>query len=176
METANTETEAASQGTENMTDQVAAFQRIWMETLSKLVQLAVKLPPDSAPPEVLRQMRSGVFQGLAQSWDEFLRSPQFLTGMKQWMDSAIMMRKMSDQFMTRTHHEMQATAREDIDSIMLAVRHMEKRLLDRLEQLEEKVQAMAPEKQSSRGNGGGRPQPKGSQKGAARRKGNKTLK
>ena len=44
--------------------------------------------------------------------------------------------------MTRGRHEMQATAREDIDSAMLAVRHMEKRLLDRIEELEAKIDSL----------------------------------
>ncbi len=156
METPNTESDSAEQFSSNLTEQVAAFQRIWMDTFSKLLQIAVKLPPDSAPPEVLREMRNGVFQGLAKSWDEFLRSPQFLEGMKQWMESAITMRKFSNQFLTRSHHELQGTAREDIDSIMLAVRHMENRLLDRLEQLEAKVESLSQPGASAKPNGGGR--------------------
>jgi hypothetical protein len=36
-------------------------------------------------------------------------------------------------------HELQAPSRDDIDTVMLAVRHMEKRLLDRVEQLSSQV-------------------------------------
>src|SRR5262245_3038934 len=71
------------------TEQAAAFQKIWMESMSKLMQTAFTMTPNSPPPEVLRQIRGGIFQALAQSWEEFMRSPQFLEGMKQWMDSAI---------------------------------------------------------------------------------------
>ncbi len=146
--------EGPNESPDQMTTQVAAFQKIWMETLTKLVQTAMTIPPDSAPPDVMRQMRSGVFQGLAKTWDEFLRSPQFLEGMKQWMDTAIFMRKWSNEFLNRSHHEMQGTAREDIDSVMLAVRHMEKRLLDRLEQLETKVEALSQPASRPTANGG----------------------
>ncbi len=125
METPKNPADEMSDCSGELTEQITAFQRIWMETITKLVQSAVTLPRDSAPPEVLRQMRGGVFQGLAKSWDEFLRSPQFLESMKQWNDAVIYMRRISNEMMTRGRHEMQATAREDIDSAMLAVRHME---------------------------------------------------
>ncbi len=153
MENSNEEPNPAQQGIDQMTEQVAAFQKIWMETFSKLVQTAATIPPDSAPPEILRQMRGGVFQGLAKSWDEFLRSPQFLEGMKQWTESMITMKKMSNEFMTRSHHEMQGTAREDVDTMMLAVRHMEKRLLDRLEHLETKLDELSKASPKATANG-----------------------
>ena len=68
-----------------------------------------------------------------------MRSPQFVEGMKQWMDSAINFRKMSNDFMAKVRNELQAPSREDMDSIMLSVRHMEKRLLDRINTLSEQV-------------------------------------
>jgi hypothetical protein len=51
------------------------------------------------------------------------------------MDQAVVFRKTSNDLLGKVRHEMQAPSREDIDTIMLAVRHMEKRLLDRIEQL-----------------------------------------
>jgi hypothetical protein len=120
---------------EKTADQVAAFQKIWAESISKMMQTAFTMGPNSAPPEVLRQIRSGLFQALAQSWEEFMRSPQFLEGMRQWMETAINFRKMTNDFMARVRNELQAPSRDDIDTIMLSVRHMEQRLLDRVETL-----------------------------------------
>jgi uncharacterized protein (DUF2267 family) len=124
---------------EKTAQQAAAFQKIWMESMSKLMQTAFTITPNSPPPEILRQIRSGIFQALAQSWEEFMRSPQFLEGMKQWMESAINFRKMTNDFMAKIRNEMQAPSRDDIDTVMLSVRHMEKRLLDRVEELSEQV-------------------------------------
>lgn len=121
--------------TNHTAEQCAAFQKIWGETFSKLMQAGVTFSPESAPPEFMRQMRSGIFQALGQSWEQFLRSPQFMEGMKQHMDNAIAFRKMSSDFFTKVRHETQTTTREDIDSVMLAVRHMETRVLDRVEEL-----------------------------------------
>jgi hypothetical protein len=71
-----------------------------------------------------------------------MRSPQFLDGMKQWMETAVAFRKLSNEFMGRVRNEMQAPARSDIDTILLAVRHMERRLLDRVDQLAEEVRVL----------------------------------
>jgi len=120
-------------------EQAAAFQKIWMESMSKVMQAAFTVSPNSPPPEILHQLRSGIFQALAQSWDEFMRSPQFADGMRQWMEGAIAFRKMSNDFMARVRNEMQSPSRDDVDTIMLTVRHMEKRLLDRLEELSGQV-------------------------------------
>ncbi len=120
---------------EKAAQEAAAFQKLCMETMSNAMQAAFKFTPDSAPPEVLRQIRSGIFRALADSWDEFMRSPQFLEGMRQLMENAIAFRKATNEFMGRARNEMQAPSRSDIDTVMLAVRHMEKRLLDRLDEI-----------------------------------------
>ena len=124
------------------TEQMGAFQKIWTESITQLMQTALTTTPNSAPPEVLREMRSGILKSLARSWDEFLRSPQFLDVMRQWMDSTITFRKMSNEWMARMRNDLQAPSRDDIDTIMLSVRHMEQRLLDRVEDLSKRIDAL----------------------------------
>ena len=127
---------------EKITDQAAAFQKIWSESMSKLMQAAFTFTPNSPPPELMRQIRSGIFEALAKSWEEFMRSPQFLEGMKQWMDNAVAFRKLNNEFLTKVRNKMQAPSREDTDSVMLAVRHMETRILDRVEELAAEMQEL----------------------------------
>ncbi|MDB6017593.1 MAG: hypothetical protein JWR19_2082 [Pedosphaera sp.] len=121
--------------TENAFEKAAAFQKIWMDTFTRMAQSGFSLSPDSTPPEFLRQMRSGIFHALSKSWEEFMRSPQFTESMKGMMDNAIAFRKMSNDFLTGAHHTFQGTARADIDSLMLALRHLETRILDRVEDI-----------------------------------------
>lgn len=129
---------------EQVGQEMAAFQRMCLETFLKTMEGAFKSTPDSTPPEIMRQIRSAIFRALAHSWDEFMRSPQFLEGMKQLMDNAITFRKVSGEFLGRVRNEAQAPSRNDIDTLMLAMRHMEKRLLDRLDEVAN---------QKSKGNG-----------------------
>jgi hypothetical protein len=130
-----------STNTEKTAEQWAAFQKIWTDSFTKMMQLGFT-SPEAAPPEFLRQIRGGIFQALSQSWDEFMRSPQFLESMKQWMENAMAFRKMSNDFLTKARHETQAPAREDIDATMQAVHHMETRVLDRMEDLAKQVEAL----------------------------------
>lgn len=127
---------------QNFAEQGAAFQKIWMESMSKLMQAAYTFPPNSTPPELLREIRNSILQALGESWNEFLRSPQFQESMKQWMDNALAFREMSSDFMAKVRKEMQAPSRDDIDAVLLNVRHMETRILDRLEALSKQVEEL----------------------------------
>jgi hypothetical protein len=130
------------------------------------MQLGFTFSPESAPPEFMRQMRSGIFQALGKSWEQFLRSPQFMEGMKQQMDNAIAFRKMSSEFFSKVRHETQSTSRDDIDAIMLTVRHMETRVLERVERLAAKIDNINQQLDGTKPSANAAPKPK--QKQAAR--------
>ena len=127
---------------QNFAEQGAAFQKIWLESMSKLMQTAFTFSPDSTPPELLREFRNGILQALGATWNEFLRSPQFQESMKQCMDNAVAFRKHTNDFMAKLHKEMQTPSRDDIDTILLNVRHLETRILDRLEELTTQVEQL----------------------------------
>jgi hypothetical protein len=147
----------------------AAFQKIWIDTMSRMMKAAATFTPDAVPPEVLRQIRNGIFQALTESWNEFLRSPQFQEGMKQWLEEAVAFRKLSNDLMTKVRKEMQAPSRDDIDTVMLAVRHMEARVLDRVEELAREVQKLQAQGVPARPPPAPEPSPPGSAKRKAPR-------
>jgi hypothetical protein len=130
------------QSFEKTAEQAAAFQKMWVDSAGKMFQAAFTVTPNSPPPEILKQIRSGILTALAQSWDEFMRSPQFLDAMKQWMEQAITFRKMTTDFLTKMRNDVQAPTRDDTDSLMLNIRHMEKRVLDRLDELSAAVDTL----------------------------------
>lgn len=128
---------------EKTVDQAIAFQRFWNESFSKVMQAAMSVSPGSPPPEMWRELRGGVLEALSESWQHFMRSPQFLEGMSQWMEQATRYRKMNNDLMANLHSEMQSPSREDISSILLSVRHMEKRLLNRVDELSTQVEELS---------------------------------
>ena len=140
-----------NQQSDNFAEQAAAFQKIWTDSMSKLMQAAFTVTPNSAPPELLRQIRDAMLQALGESWNEFLRSPQFQQSMKQWMEQAMAFRKMSNDFMAKVRKEMQVPSRDDVDAVMLAMRHMETRILDRLEELAARIDELSQSKPAARG-------------------------
>jgi len=74
-------------------------------------------------------------QALSQSWEEFLRSPQFLEGMKQMMEQAVAFRQFSTEILTKTRHATEGVAHEDIESLRAALGQMETRLARQMETL-----------------------------------------
>ncbi|HUC85654.1 MAG TPA: hypothetical protein VL970_10720 [Candidatus Acidoferrales bacterium] len=127
---------------EDFAEKSAVFQKIWLESMSKLMKSAFAFPPNSTPPELLREIRDGILRALGESWNEFMRSPQFQESMKQWMENAVAFRQMSNDFMAKVRKEMQAPTREDIDAIQQNLRHSETRVLDRLEALAKQIEAL----------------------------------
>ncbi len=78
-----------------------------------------------------------------------MRSPQFLESMKQWMENAVTFRKMSAEFLAKVRNEFQAPSRDDVDTVMLAIRHLETRLLDRIDGISADIAALKSTKGSS---------------------------
>jgi hypothetical protein len=134
---------------DNFARDSAAFQKIWVDTMTRMMKAAFTVTPDSVPPEVLRQIRSGIFQALTESWNEFLRSPQFQEGMKLWLDRAIAVRKMTNELLVKARKEMQAPTRDDVDAVALAVRHLETKILSRVDELARQVDALKPQSGSA---------------------------
>jgi imidazolonepropionase-like amidohydrolase len=149
-----------SDGKDTPWEQAAAFQKIWSDTFSKMTQGAFQFSPDSAPPEFMRQMRSSMFQALGKTWEEFMRSPEFLSSMKQTMDSAIAFKKMTNEFLVKAHDEMQGTSKEDLRALLAAVGRMEANVHARLDRLEERLDELNPKTSP--------PKPKSVKKAAAR--------
>jgi hypothetical protein len=119
--------------------QTSAFAKVWADSFAKLAQAALTFSPDAVPPEILRQVRSGMFQALAQSWDEFLRSPQFMEGMKQVMDNALAFRKLSMDFLAKAHQELGSVTSDDVEGLVSAIRQLESRLTERLNELSSQI-------------------------------------
>jgi len=107
-----------------------------------MAQVWTRYSPAKPPPDAMREMRAGMLKILTQSWEDFVRSPQFLEYMKKGMDGALDFKKLSSDFFTRGHHTTETPAREDIDGILLAIRHMERRLLDRVEEVDSNVSGL----------------------------------
>jgi hypothetical protein len=115
------------------------FTKFWTDCVSQMTGAGSAPNPPKVSDDAMKQMRRAFFDAWAHHCDEFMRSPAFLDGMKKAMDGALAFREQLNEFMTRALHEAQAPARSDTDSIMLVLRSLEERVLDRLERLEQRV-------------------------------------
>ncbi|MGN6370838.1 MAG: hypothetical protein ACTHN5_21500 [Phycisphaerae bacterium] len=106
--------------------------QMWLEFVSEMANAAASAGT-ADPVEAARQMRDAYFQVLSRQIDEYFRSPQFLEMMKQSTETAIALQKQANDFFEQSHHSIGGVARQDVDSLMMAVRRCETRVLDKLE-------------------------------------------
>jgi len=117
-------------------EQAQQLTHMWMDFATNVASAAMASRPDQqTPPEVAGQVREATFAAMAQSADKFMRSDQFLAMMKQSLDASIAYRRRLNDFLTQAHHNVQGVAKQDVDAMGLAVRHLETRVLGRLEEL-----------------------------------------
>jgi uncharacterized coiled-coil protein SlyX len=120
-------------------DQVAAFQKLWLDSFADMASIWTQFSPSSPPSDELRKMRSGMLKVLAETWDEYMRTPQFLQLMKASLSGMLDIKRMARDGLNRVHDQFENTTKQDIDGVLMAVRHVERRILDRLEGIEERV-------------------------------------
>jgi uncharacterized protein YdcH (DUF465 family) len=120
-------------------EQAAAFQKLWMDSFANMASVWSQFSPSSPPSDEMRKMRSGMLQVLAETWDEYMRTPQFMEMMKASLNGALDLKRMARDAMNRVHEQFETPSKEDINDVLLAIRHGERRLLDRLEGLDDRV-------------------------------------
>ena len=120
-------------------DQVAAFQKLWTDSFANMTSVWSQFSPGSPPLEEMREMRGGMLKVLAETWDEYMRTPLFMEMMKASLNGALDLKRMARDGMNRVHEQFENPSKEDIDGVLLAIRHVEGRLLDRLEGLDDRV-------------------------------------
>src|ERR1700736_1194868 len=118
-------------------DQVAAFQKLWTDSFANMTSVWSQFSPGSPPSEEMREMRGGMLKVLAETWDEYMRTPPFMEMMKASLNGALDLKRMARDGMNRVHEQFENPSKEDIDGVLLAIRHAERRLLDRLERLDD---------------------------------------
>src|SRR5271166_3417443 len=120
-------------------DQVTAFQKLWTDSFANMAGVWSHLSPSSPPSDEVRKMRGGMLKVLAETWDEYMRTPQFMEMMKGSLNGALDLKRMARDGMNRVHEQFETPSKEDIDGVLMAIRHVERRLLDRLEGLDDRV-------------------------------------
>jgi hypothetical protein len=120
-------------------DQVAAFQKLWIDSFANLAGIWSQFSLASPAFDEMRKMRSGMLKLLAETWDEYMRTPRFMEMMKASLNGALDFKRMARDGINRVHEQFENPSKEDVDAVLLAIRHVERRLLDRLEGLDNRV-------------------------------------
>jgi Zn-dependent M32 family carboxypeptidase len=121
-------------------NQAQRMMEMWTDMATRMATAVMSVTPDAGTPQMAREVRSAVLGALSENAEQFMRSPQFLEFAKQSLDSNIQLREQLNDFLTKIHHELQGVARQDVDNVLAAIHQMERRLLDRLDTLEARIQ------------------------------------
>jgi hypothetical protein len=124
-------------------EQAAALQKLWLDSFGSMANVWSQYSPESPPPEEIRKVRSGMLKVLAGTWDEFMRTPQFMEMMKVSLNGALDLKRMARDGLNKMHEQFETPSKEDLDSILLAIRHVERRLLERVEGIDDRVRDVA---------------------------------
>lgn len=123
-------------------DQAAAFQKLWIDSFTEMAGVWSQFSANSPPVDEMRKMRGGMLKVLAETWDEYMRTPQFLEMMKASLNGALDLKRMAREGMNRVHEQFENPSKQDVDDVLLSIRHVERRLLERLEGLDDRVASL----------------------------------
>lgn len=124
-------------------DKASAFQNMWMDSMAGMARVWSQYSPENPPPEELKKIRQGMLNVISQSWEEFMRTPQFMEMMKDSLNNAMTWQGFAKDGANRMHDTMQTPSKADMEGILLSLRHVEKRLLDRMETIEGQVDSIS---------------------------------
>jgi hypothetical protein len=128
-----------SDNTNKYFDQVAAFQKLWTDSFANMAGVWSQFSPGAPPSDEMRKMRGGMLKVLAETWEGYMRTPQFMEMMRASLNGALDLKRVASDGMSRVHEQFKTPSKEDVDEVLLAIRHVERRLLDRLEGLDDRV-------------------------------------
>jgi hypothetical protein len=124
-------------------DQAAQLTNLWMDFTSRMMASTKAFVPEHAPPQIAKEIRATMFSAMSEQAEKFMRGPQFLEVMRHSMQQSIAMRKQLNDLLTKAHHNVQAVARQDVDTLLLSVRHLEGRLLEQMEGVVDRLEAIS---------------------------------
>jgi hypothetical protein len=108
---------------------------LWWDLASNMTRAMMAVSPQQTPPEAFRQIRSAQLGAWGEYVQQLMRTPEFLDVMKQWTTASVQFRKQWSDFFGQLQHEFQGASRQDVDQLMLSMRHLERRIVEGVEQV-----------------------------------------
>jgi TolA-binding protein len=122
--------------------QASAFQKMWMDSMSGMTRIWNDYSPQNPPPEELKKVRNGVLKAISQTWEEYMRTPEFMSAMRDPMNNSNQWQKWAKENANKVHSAMGSSTKDDIQGIMVALQHVERRVLDGLDEMQGKLASM----------------------------------
>jgi hypothetical protein len=126
-------------------EETQKLTNLWGEFAARMASAGMNLDPtgDTPGPDAARQMRSAMLSAMSQYTQQYMRSEQFTDLMKKSLDASIAWQRQMNEFLTKAHHSVESAARSDVDELHRSVRHLEQRMLDQMEQIAARLDAVS---------------------------------
>jgi hypothetical protein len=119
-----------------------SFTRFWTDCARKMSDSARQQAATPPTPDAIREMRNAFLNALGTAYDEYLRSPEFTQMLSQMLQSGVQFQQRMSEMLGHTRHSMQGASRQDIDTIMEVVQHLERRITDSMARLDERLSSI----------------------------------
>jgi len=123
-------------------ERATALQNLWVDSMTGMAKSWSDYSPSNDPGEEMKKARQRMLGAVSKSWEDFMRTPEFLDMMRESMGHAASWGAQAKAGASRMHETMGTASKQDIDGVLLAIRHVEKRVLDRLETLQELIEGL----------------------------------
>jgi hypothetical protein len=134
--------------------QAQQMGQLWLDMCSRMGSMINSVQPGAPPTEAARQLRGAAFKNMAEQAEQFMRSEQFLDAMKQCLDRTLETQKQYQAFMTNLRHATEGVAAQDVQAVMVLMRQMESRVLDRLDDVTHQLDRLSDRLDRVDGGGG----------------------
>lgn len=131
------------------------MQKTWMDSITGVANAWSQYSPENPPPDELKKMRKGILDVISASWEDFMRTPQFMEIMRDTLNNSITWQSYAKDSVNKMHDVTQTASKKDVDSLLLAIRHIEKRVLDRVEGLQDDLAELREQVKTSQGKAAG---------------------
>ena len=123
-------------------EQFRQLCEVWLDMAGKMGGLFNQPKIGQPPTEAGRQLRGAVFKTMSEQVEDYLKSETFLEGMKAAMDSGLKFQKQYQGALAEFRHATEGVAATDVDAMIRAVHQVETRILDRLDNIERRLEEM----------------------------------
>jgi BMFP domain-containing protein YqiC len=125
-----------------MNDPFTMLTRMWTEMAANAMQAWQPLAGSTASPDMFRKGRADFLQAWSDWSEQLMRSSAFLEAQKTCMNGNLAVRKQIRANLRRMQRELQLVGREDVDALVGAIRRSQRRVLDKLEETSDRMQAL----------------------------------
>lgn len=127
-----------------------AMFRMWSDWATNAMAASQNTTGSTNSPEMVRQMRATFFKMWSDAWEELLRSPAFLEQSKQLLTDGADFQKQAREYLGKLQHDLQLASAQDMDQLALAIRRLERRMMDQFEDLSDQLDRLSKESGSAR--------------------------